>query len=164
MALSERGFIFFLLTLFLVTSQIHSETIYSTPNDAPGISTNHAKILNEYGCKIPVTISGWDVDFLVSGNFADSSQEDLAVLCKKNENNYIKIFWGGENQCNDEISSWGESLEAVDGEYIINHYEAYGGPEPSNITHQAINDIMLGKSSIVYYCSNGSWLEFTGAD
>lgn len=65
-----------------------------------------------------------------------------------------------------ENGNWEYSrgLGKVGKKYIIEHYEAYGVPEPPRITHDAINDAYLEKSSVVHYCNQGNWVALTGAD
>ena len=55
-------------------------------------------------------------------------------------------------------------IEAVDRNYITVHYRAYGGPKPPPIDHKGINDVFVGKASVVYYLYKGEWLQLTGAD
>jgi hypothetical protein len=56
------------------------------------------------------------------------------------------------------------AIDKVDRKYIVDHYEAYGGPKPPEIAHFGINYEFLEKASVVYYCHQGQWLELTGAD
>jgi hypothetical protein len=55
-------------------------------------------------------------------------------------------------------------ISTVDKDYILEHYEAYGGPEPPPITHQGINDAFAEKASIVRYFYRSKWIELQGAD
>jgi hypothetical protein len=120
------------------------------------------ELLKSEGCMIPK----WKYEFggVVKGEFAAAGQEDIAVICKSKERSEIRIFWGGPKSCNSRIDSAGEFIQVVDEKYILEHYESYGGQEPPPITHKAINDYVVEKSSIVKYCKDGEWIELTGAD
>ena len=96
--------------------------------------------------------------------FAAWGQVDLAVLCVSGRRSYIAIAWGGDKSCSSRLESYGESLSVVDEYFISEHYKAYGGNEPPWIEHEAINDEILEKASVVRYCHKGDWIELTGAD
>jgi hypothetical protein len=59
---------------------------------------------------------------------------------------------------------FGTNISAVDRDYIITHYRAYGGPEPPPIDHHGIDVGIWEKASVVRYFHNGEWLTLTGAD
>ncbi len=127
--------------------------------------------LKKEGCIIPTppkAVAGfpsYTYTYTISGEFAHVGQEDLAVLCDMGNKRYIRIKWGGEFRCNSTIeASFGDSIEAVGKPYILIHYESYGGEVPPEIRHKGINDIFLGKASVVHYCHKSTWLELTGAD
>ena len=109
------------------------------------------------GVEIPATS-------ILVGQFARLGQYDIAVICHTEKMDNIYTHWGGPTKCAEEVSSWGESIEIVDEQYIVRHFEAYGGNKPIKIIHDALNDVIVGKGSIVRYCRSGEWLEFTGAD
>ena len=44
------------------------------------------------------------------------------------------------------------------------HHELYGGPKPPPLDHDGINDMFVGKASVVWYRYQGRWLQLTGAD
>jgi len=44
------------------------------------------------------------------------------------------------------------------------HHELYGGPKPPPLHHDGINDMFVGKASVVWYRYQGRWLQRTGAD
>ena len=117
---------------------------------------------------------------IVKGEFAKPGQTDWAVLCSLGGVSTILIFWNASEinpseiaQMNDKdrLQSWGDDkmvysreIEPVGKEYIMQHYEAYGGPKPPPIDHQGINDVFVGKASVVFYFYKGKWLQLTGAD
>ena len=155
-----------LLPTILVTfisSNIHAEEFeYLKPGEVEGIPQKHIATLISEGCSIPK----WHYKFggIAEGEFAKNGQTDLAVICKNDTGGFIRIFWGGEASCPNKIESWGQFIDTVGKEYIVSHYEGYGGTKPPEISHQAINDYYVEKSSIVNYCHNGKWLKLTGAD
>ena len=139
-----------------------AEFIYLDPKHVPGLPKKVISILEAEKCLVPK----WRYEFggVAKGEFAVSGQKDIAVICTKNNKSKILIFWGGPNKCPSEIDSIGQYINTVDKKYILDHYEAYGGNKPPDITHQAINDYYVEKASIVKYCHNGKWIELTGAD
>jgi len=125
--------------------------------------------LKSEGCVIPDPFKSvtwpYTPNYTISGEFAHIGQKDLAVLCSKGGKLYIRIEWGGKYQCPSTIdATFGDSIEVVGRSYILDHYELYGGKVPPNVKHQGINDIILGKASVVRYCYEGKWMELTGAD
>lgn len=117
---------------------------------------------------------------VISGEFAKKGQIDWAVLCSRNLQSSILIFWGGSEKNISEIAlspdkhflqgigegkiGYSRRLSVVGEKYIIEHYNAYGGNKPPPIEHRGINDAFIGKASIVHYYYNGKWLQLTGAD
>jgi len=49
-------------------------------------------------------------------------------------------------------------------DFILRHYNAYGGTKPPPIDHQGIDDAFIEKASVVWYFHDGKWLKLTGAD
>ncbi|WP_126452930.1 hypothetical protein [Sulfuriflexus mobilis] len=138
---------------------------YMMPNQIPWLSTSLITELKEEGCKIPRNIDSYFTTGVVVGQFVARGQIDIAILCVTDSKKVIKIIWGGNKSCPSELDSIGQSITVVDGDYIWERYDAYGGNKPpGDIIHEAINDHYLGKASTVYYCHNGKWIELTGAD
>jgi len=63
----------------------------------------------------------------------------------------------------DEIG-YSRGISAVGNDFIVQHYDAYGGPKPPPIDHQGIDDAFVEKASVVWCFHNGQWLKLTGAD
>lgn len=137
---------------------------YIMPAQLTGLDPSLRARLTDLGCKIPIEIDGISVTPLIIGQFGVIGQVDMAVICARDNDSKILVFWGGEAKCSDTISSYGQSLSVVGKDYIMSHYEAYGGREPPEIKHEGINDLILEKASVVQYCYDGNWLELTGAD
>ena len=142
----------------------------------PTVSSSLAK----EGCRIPqATIERKIVATnVITGEFAQKNQMDWAILCSKDGRSYIRVFWGGAAHCPSRIDKgrdispvdiaqgleFDRALGTVDRSFILQHYQAYGGPKPPTITHLGINYAYLEKASQVHYCYNNKWLKLTGAD
>lgn len=135
------------------------------------------------GCTVP---QPWEVFApepanVISGEFQKPGQTDWAVLCSVDRATSLLIFWNGSadrvEQIGDAAADHG-GLQVVRGEeigysiaiypvdeaYILDHYNAYGGPEPPPIDHQGINYAFIEKASVVLYWYEGQWLRLQGAD
>jgi hypothetical protein len=152
--------------------------IYINPGQVKGVPANIALELKKLNCQIPQGIL--DHTNAIEGEFVIKGQKDWAVLCSTKGKSHIHIFWGGPKRCPTVIAErsdeeylykqsngaweYARGLGKVGEKFIMEHYEAYGGPKPPPITHDAIDDRWLGKASVVHYCHQGRWLELTGAD
>jgi hypothetical protein len=152
--------------------------IYVAPDHLKGLPTNIVIELKRLNCSTPQGIL--DHTNAVEGEFAVKGQKDWAVLCSTDGRSHIHIFWGGAKKCSSVIAERSDDdylykqsnggweyyrgLGRVGKKFIIEHYEAYGGPKPPPITHDAIEDMWLEKASIAHYCHKGNWIELTGAD
>ncbi len=117
---------------------------------------------------------------VIKGEFAKPGEADWAVLCSVGRVSTILIFWNASEIKPAEIAmmndldglqGWGDDkvvysreIEPVGKQYVIDHYTAYGGPKPPPIDHQGINDVFVGKASVVLYFYRGKWLQLSGAD
>ena len=154
--------------------------VYRTPRSYDELPPAIVAALRTEGCRVPLGTIGRKVvaTNVISGAFAAKRQLDWAVLCATNGRQYIRVFWGGSAHCPSRIDkgpvmSDGEidqglefdrAITTADQKFIVDHYQAYGGPRPPNITHLGINYEFLEKASVVHYCHEGQWLELTGAD
>lgn len=136
--------------------------------------------LQRRGCTIPQVPMTLGQRGIIRAEFAKPGQTDWAVLCSVGRASSILVFWNGseinpariaKTKDIDRLQSWADSkmvysrqIEPVDRAYITVHYKTYGGPKPPPIDHKGINDIFVGKASVVYYFYKGKWLQFTGAD
>lgn len=152
--------------------------VYINPNQLKGVPSNVVIELKKLGCLIPQGIL--DHTNVIEGEFAIPGQKDWAALCSTKGSSHIHIFWGGPNTCPSVIAErpdkdylykqssgtreYYRGLGKVGEKFIMEHYEAYGGPKPPPITHDAIDDRWLEKASVFHYCHQGKWLELTGAD
>jgi hypothetical protein len=136
--------------------------------------------LESQGCMIPKATEHPDQHSVIRGEFARKGQIDWAVLCSKKGVSSIQIIWGKPTTCPRELapsedrywferlgefrSEYSRSIDSVGRKYILDHYQAYGGPKPPPIHHQGIDDGFLGKFSVIYYCHESSWITLQGAD
>lgn len=142
-------------------------TLLSSHAIAENIPIEFSEILNTERCTIPAKQTKWEgyvQEYIFSGAFAHAGQKDIAVICYKKDKAYLRVLWGGEFQCKSEVEIfYAELISVVGEEYILSHFEAYGGPTPPKITHLGI-DLGNEKASTVHYCHKGIWLKLTGAD
>jgi hypothetical protein len=106
---------------------------------------------------------------------------DIAVLCSKEKASLILVFRGGSIGSVAELAEqsdadflqvvaagsvfgYSRALDVADEKYIQEHYDRYGGPKPPPLEHQGINDIFVGKGSVVWYWYGGRWLQLQGAE
>lgn len=119
---------------------------------------------------------------VIRGSFTGAKQKEWAVLCSRRGTSSILIFRADSAKLVAEIAAakdenflqgrndgqeqpyFSRVISAVGKDFILEHYKAYGGPEPPPITHQGINDAFAEKASVVRYFSRGKWLELQGAD
>ena len=145
------------------------------------IPKNIAQYLEGRGCTVPQTYLSREPHNVISGEFARRGQTDWAVLCSKNGESSILVFWYGSTKSVSEVAkapdrnylqtvSEGEkagfsrAIEPVGRKYILRQYKEYGGRKPPRISHQGINDVYVEKASVVRYYHGGKWLELQGAD
>lgn len=171
-----------IITAIIVTqSPSYSEekqNVYIKPTEIRGLPTNIVSEMNKLNCRIPQGIL--DHINAIEGEFAIRGQKDWAFLCSIDGKSHIHIFWGGPKKCSSVLAErsddndlykqsngdweYNRGLGKVGKKFINEHYEAYGGPKPPSITHDAIDDIWLEKASVVHYCHKGKWIKLTGAD
>jgi hypothetical protein len=140
--------------------------------------------LEERGCTIPQFDPAGDASGVVleptnviRGEFARQGQEDWAVLCSKGGSSTILIFWQKPTPCvgqlarledahylqsqRDKTMRYSRSIQAS-GETDL--HGRFAGSSVSHMSHQGIEDRFVGKSSSFFYCSEGKWKIFPGAD
>ena len=163
----SRFCLLLLLSIFFNNIQANE---YIKPDSLKWLSKDIQKALLEKQCVIPKVIH-WEysstkipVTGVLVGQFAAQGQYDIAVICSNEKNHFIRFFWGGSIMCKNELPSFGESIQITNEENMLEHALAYGGEKPKEIIHDPIEDIFLGKGSLVYYCSNGEWKKYAGAD
>jgi hypothetical protein len=142
------------------------------PSDFRELPAKISRELDRRGCAIPqVSIEGYETQAphnVVSGEFTRKGQKDWAVLCSRRGQTAIHIFWGRPTKCPSVIGADTDNSERfigmADAKYILDHYEAYGGPKPPPLRHQGVNDGFAESASQVWYCYQGKWRVLQGAD
>lgn len=139
-----------------------------------------ARELERRGCRVPQEAFTKKPHNVVRGEFARPGQTDWAVLCSRDGASTILVFWNGSGTAPAEIAKaedrnylqgisssligFSRGIRAVGREFIMRHYQAYGGPAPPPVEHQGIDDAFIEKASVTHYFHNGKWLQLTGAD
>jgi hypothetical protein len=139
-----------------------------------------AAVLQRRGCTIPQPDPGARTANVIRGEFFSRARPGWAVLCSTDGHSAILVFRDDADGNPEELARsedrnylmdagegrvvYSRGIRAVDRTFIIEHYRAYGGPEPPPIDHEGIDDAFLEKASIVHYRFEGKWLQLTGAD
>ncbi len=150
------------------------------PTAYPGLPRSVSRYLQRHGYSIPQSRYSTRPHNAIRGRFNNDSVQDWAVLASQDGYSRILVFWGGSAAGVTKLdrtldSDW---LQGVDGdlnwysrgiyvvgrEYILERHRRYGGPKPPPIRHEAINDVLLGKGSDVYYFDGKRWHTLQGSD
>jgi len=150
------------------------------PTAFPELPGMVVRELQRRGCTIPQTPFTKKPHNVIRGEFAKPGQTDWAVLCSVKGVSTIVVFWNGSERNPAEIGGmedrnflqgitaseigYSRGISPVGKDFIVRHYNAYGGPKPPPIDHQGIDDAFIEKTSVVWYFHNGQWLKLTGAD
>lgn len=154
------------------------------PLKYPGLPELIAADLSARECTIPQAYFVSEIHNAISGEFTRPGQTDWAVMCVQNETVTILLYPNGEpvgpitvyGPQKDQIVSvsgrereglhtgYNEAINAVDEDYIMSHYRAYGGSVPPPIDHQGINVACCEQSSQVLYWYENKWYRLQGAD
>lgn len=161
--------------------QIRRVSPEAFPNLPPEIRTE----LRNRGCLIPEQTAineeapgQWRN--VIEGEFFEKGKTSFAVLCSVSEWSSILVFRDASDHHPDELAksedknqlqgigngkiAYSRLIQPADSRFILNHYRAYGGPEPPPLDHQGIDDAFLEKASVTYYCYRGEWRKLTGSD
>lgn len=158
-----------------------SATVRLPPTAFKELPEKVVRNLQGRGCTVPQTYLSSKPHNVISGEFARRGQTDWAVLCSRNGESSILVYWRGSAEAVSELAkapdkvflqtvtgggriAFSRAIEPVDRAYILRHYQAYGGRKPPPVSHQGIDDAYVEKSSVVRYFYRGRWLELKGAD
>jgi len=161
--------------------EVASKAILSVPPDVfPELPDAIISLLRGRGCKIPQPSAIGPPRNVIHGDFFTQGQTAWAVLCSSGGFSSILVFRDNldahpEELARNEDKNYlydvgnGElgilrEITAVGREFIMIHYQAYGGPKPPPIDHQGLDDSFLEKASVTHYFYEGTWLELQGAD
>jgi len=150
------------------------------PTAFPELPAAVVRELQRRGCTIPQTAYSKKPHNVINGELAKPGQRDRAVLCSVKGFSTILGFWNGSEKNPAEIATledriflqgispdkigYSREITTVGKEFIMRHYDAYGGTKPPPIEHQGIDDAFVEKGSSVWYFYHGKWLKLTGAD
>lgn len=117
---------------------------------------------------------------VIRGSFTGAKQKEWAVLCSRRGSSSILIFQADtvklvakiadaedDNYLQADVDGklyFSRVISAVGKDYILEHYKAYGGPEPPPIRRHGIDDAFAEKGSVVRYFHRRKWLELQGSD
>ena len=159
----------------------NAATVRLKPSAFPELPVIVRRFLERRGCEIPQAFSDKTPHNVVRGRFTSATQVDIAVLCSKARVSTVLVFRGGMTSMVAELArrpdegfpqvadaggvvGYSRALGVVTPSYIREHHAAYGGPKPPRLDHDGINDMFVGKASIVWYWYRGRWLQLQGAD
>jgi hypothetical protein len=138
--------------------------VWLPPTAFPELPRTVIHELQRRGCTIPQTAYSKKPHNVIRGEFAKPGQHDWAVLCSVKGVSTILVFWNGSEKNPAEIATledriflqgispdkiaYSRGITPVGGDFIVRHYNAYGGPKPPPIDHQGIDDAFLEKASV----------------
>jgi hypothetical protein len=114
------------------------------PTAFPELPRNVVRELQRRGCSIPQEAFTKKPHNVITGQFARPGERDWAVLCSN--------------------IGYSRGISAVGKDFILQHFDAYGGPAPPPIDHHGIDDAFIEKGSATLYLHNGEWLKLSGSD
>jgi hypothetical protein len=146
----------------------------------PDLPATIAGVLRARNCSVPQPEAGGPRRNVIRGEFFAKGEPGWAVLCSLNNSTTLLAFRSDRDRNPDTVATtedlgYLQSLEGdqavyarqiapVNREFILDHYRAYGGPEPPPIDHHGIDDAFLEKASVTWYFHDGQWLQLQGAD
>jgi hypothetical protein len=146
----------------------------------PELPTAVAAVLRGRSCRVPQPAPQGAPRNVIRGDFFTKGEAGWAVLCSVNNSTALLAFRNDRDTNPDTVATsddrtylqelgdnrigYSRQITAVDRDFILRHYRAYGGPEPPPINHHGIDDAFLEKASITWYYHQGKWLRFQGAD
>jgi hypothetical protein len=148
----------------------------------PGLPHEFVEKLDTRGCTIPQFEDDPTADAapsapnnVIEGEFARKGQKDWAVLCSNGKTSTIVIFWSKPTPCPSQLARLDDEHFMQKGADKKMHYSrsVYASDPardarlhrgPKQMTHQGIHDAFVGKSSSLFYCNEGKWRIYPGAD
>lgn len=139
-----------------------------------------AGVLRARSCTVPQPWNGGPASNVIGGQFFGTGERGWAVLCSVDNRTELLVFRNDRDTNPETLSTsddrdrlqsvggdrigYSRGIRAVDRDYIMRNYRAFGGPEPPPIDHQGIDDAFVGKASVILYNHQGQWLRLQGAD
>ena len=150
------------------------------PSEFSSLPPRIIRYLAHRGYRVPQLYSTVHPHNVLKGQFTRRGRTDFAVLASRDGISQILVFWGGSTKRVSRLGrakdadflqttgadsiGYSRAISVVDAQYILKHYEQYGGPKPPRIDHQAIDDAFAEKASSVFYFDGKRWLTLQGAD
>src|SRR5439155_9650041 len=138
-----------------------------SPTAVRELPANLARELQHRGCTIPQEQYSRKTNNVIRGEFEKRGQKDWAVLCSIKGVSTILVFWNGSEKNPAAIApledriyiqgfkkdqfSYSRGIRTVAKDFILRHHDTYGGPKLPPINHQGIDDMFVGKASVVWY-------------
>jgi hypothetical protein len=139
------------------------------PTSFPELPRNIVQELQRRDCTIPQVAGFNKRQNVIHGEFGKPGQTDWAVLCAKAGFVELYVLWNGRERDIALVGRWplgdpyDTAIAPVSRKYILDHYRAYGGPQPPPVDHQGI-ECSSGMASSILYFYKGKWLTLQGAD
>jgi hypothetical protein len=150
------------------------------PAAFPELPRNVVRELQRRGCSIPQEAYTKKPHNVIKDQFARAGEFDWAVLCSIKGISTILVFWNGSEKNPGTIApmedrnflqgitteniGYSRGIGTVGKDFIMRHFDAYGGPKPPPIDHQGIDDAFIEKASVTWYFHDGEWLMLSGSD
>jgi hypothetical protein len=157
------------------------------PSEFPGVPPAIVEALEQRGCRVPQPYTIGGPHNLIHGRFRNAEQEDWAVLCSRDRQTSLLIFWGGSpDEVTEEgpgpdrnsLQNYGAELPGYDriiatasGEEAILHnlrvYADRGVETARNappIMHDGLEFAVAEKGSSIRYLHEGRWYSLPGGD
>jgi hypothetical protein len=146
----------------------------------PHLPSAVSTVLRARKCTAPQPSQDGPPRNVIRGEFFTKGEAGWAVLCSVNNSTALLAFRNDRDTNPVTINTtedagylqglgyddigYSREITAVDRNFIMRHYRAYGGPEPPPIDHHGIDDAFLEKASVTWYFHQGKWLQLQGAD
>jgi hypothetical protein len=157
------------------------DTLLVSPTAVSQLPVETRTVLIAQGCLIPKSGNPLKLN-IVSGTLATRGQTDWAMLCWRDQESYILIFWGGRDTCPPLIQFERDSIPAStvpvgafhpDRYILVLDTREYGSigdwppapaPQPNDLNHDVLDDGIAQKASVRWYCQAGVWWQLPGGD
>ncbi len=156
------------------------QTVRLPPDKFPTLPSSVASRLRSLGCTVPQSFRTTAPHNVIKGRFIATANADWAVLCSRDRVSSILVFANGSANAMIELETrpdaewlqevgggrigFSRAIDVAGPQYILEHYQAFGGLTPPPLDHDGINDIFVEKGSVVLYWHEGQWLHLQGAD
>ena len=150
------------------------------PSVFPNLPTKVRIALEQRGCTIPQPYDTEDHLNVVSGTFVSPGRISWAVLCSRERQSTILVFYGNGFGRVDAIAQEADIqyLQTVSGNGNIGYSRRLGVATPKEIRryferdaqnqqrvdHDGLDDAFIGKSSVVWYRSSNQWIRLSATD